>query len=93
MEQRFESIEELRDFLDFLEMKGREIPQWVLNEKDRLERESEINDEEYIFSTMKANNPFMTEEKEKLILEWIMLWKSLMQYFLSHSLRTITMTF
>ena len=46
MEQRFETIEELQDYLDFLEMKGREIPQWVLNEKERLERESAINDEE-----------------------------------------------
>lgn len=67
MEQRFETIEELQDYVDFLEMKGREIPQWVLSEKERLERESAINDEEYIFSTMKANNPFMTEEKEKVV--------------------------
>ena len=67
MEQRFETIEELQDYVDFLEMKGREIPQWVLSEKERLERESAINDEEFIFSTMKANNPFMTEEKEKVV--------------------------
>ena len=69
MEQRFETIEELQDYLDFLEMKGRKIPQWVLSEKERLERESAINDEEYIFSTMKANNPFMTEKKESVIRE------------------------
>ena len=31
MEQRFETIEELQDYLDFLEMKGRKIPQWVLS--------------------------------------------------------------
>ena len=67
MEQRFETIEELQDYVDFLKMKGREIPQWVFREKERLERESTINDEEYIFSTMKAHNPFMTDEKEKVV--------------------------
>ena len=67
MEQRFETIEELQDYVDFLEMKGREIPQWVLDEKERLERESAINDDEFIFSTMKTHNKYMTPEKEKVI--------------------------
>ena len=69
MEQRFETIEELQDYLDYLGMKGREIPQWVLDEKERFERESAITDDEFIFSTMKAHNKFMTSEKENVVRE------------------------
>ena len=71
MGQRFETMQELQDYVDFLESKGREIPQWVNDEKERLERESRITDEEYIFSTMAANNKFMTEEKEKVVREMV----------------------
>lgn len=67
MAQKFETIEELQDYVDFLEMKGREIPQWVLDEKERLERESAVTEDEFIFSTMKAYNKYMTPEKEKVI--------------------------
>ena len=69
MAQQFATIEEVQDYIDFLEMKGKVVPQWVLDEKDCIERESNISDDEFIFGTMAANNPFMTEKKEKELLE------------------------
>lgn len=71
MAQQFATIEELNDYLDFLEMKGKPVPQWVLDEKDRFERENKINDDEYIYSTFAAHNKFMTEEKDKVVREMV----------------------
>lgn len=67
MAQQFNSMEEVQDYIEFLEAKGREVPQWVLDEKERLEQLSNINPDEFIFGTMAANNPFMTEEKEQVV--------------------------
>lgn len=69
MEQRFETLDEVRDYIEFLEMKGREVPQWVLDERQRLEQESQITADEFIFSTMKAHNKFMSPEKEQVVRE------------------------
>lgn len=69
MERRFSNIEECNDYIEFLEMKGRSIPEWVMKEKERIEREDAIPDTEYIFGTMAAHNPFMTDEKEKVVRE------------------------
>lgn len=62
MSQSFANIEEVNDYIDFLEFKKKPIPQWVLDEKERLERENAISDDEYIFGTMAAHNKFMTPE-------------------------------
>lgn len=69
MEQSFANIEEVNDYIDFLEFKKKPIPQWVLDEKERLERENAISDDEYIFGTMAAHNKFMTPEKEQVVRE------------------------
>lgn len=69
MEQQFSNIEECNDYIEFLEMKGKTIPAWVISEKERIERENAIPDTEYIFGTMAAYNPFMTDEKEKVVRE------------------------
>lgn len=69
MEQQFSNIEECNDYIEFLEMKGKTIPAWVISEKERIERENAIPDTEYIFGTMAAHNPFMTDEKEKVVRE------------------------
>ncbi len=69
MAQKFETLEELNDYVDFLTMKGKPIPSWVKDEETRLNRESAINNDEYIFSTMAAHNKFMTPEKEKVVRE------------------------
>jgi hypothetical protein len=47
------------------------VPQWVLDEKERIEMENSIPEDEYIFGTMKANNKFMTEEKEQVVREMV----------------------
>lgn len=69
MEQQFSNIEECNDYIEFLEMRGKTIPTWVISEKERIERENAIPDTEYIFGTMAAHNPFMTDEKEKIVRE------------------------
>ena len=66
---QFPTIEELNDYVEFLQMKGKEIPAWIAEEEERLKRESSISDDEYIFSTMAAHNKFMTPEKEKVVRE------------------------
>ena len=65
MEQQFSNIEECNDYIEFLNIKCKPIPKWVMTEKERIEREDAIPDTEYIFGTMAAHNPFMTEEKKK----------------------------
>lgn len=40
-----------------------------IERKERIERENAIPDTEYIFGTMAAHNPFMTDEKEKVVRE------------------------
>lgn len=67
MEQHFSNLQEAQDYRDFLQMKGREVPAWVQDELTRLE--AAPAPDEYIFSTMKAHNPFMTEEKERVVRE------------------------
>jgi hypothetical protein len=71
MAQQFGSIEEVNDYIDFLEMKGKPIPQWVQEEKARMERENSIPEDEFIFGTMAANNPFMTAEKETVVRDMV----------------------
>ena len=67
MGQTFSNIGECNDYIEFLEMKENPIPDWVKAEKERIERESAIPSTEYIFGTMAAHNPFMTEEKEQVV--------------------------
>lgn len=69
MAQKFENIEELNDYVEYLEMKGKPVPSWVDEEKTRLERENAVTDDEYIFGTMAAHNKFMTDEKEEVVRE------------------------
>lgn len=64
MEQRFDSLEKCLEFIKQLQAFNMPIPPEVLAEKERLEN---IDQEEFIFSTMKAHNVFMTPEKEKVV--------------------------
>ena len=64
MEQKFETLEKCLDFINQLQSFGITVPPEVLAEKERLEN---IDDEEYIFSTMAAHNKFMNEKKEKYV--------------------------
>lgn len=65
----FESIEDVNDYIGYLESMGKAIPAAVMAEKERLERENAITDSEYVFGTMAAHNPFMSEEKEEVVRE------------------------
>lgn len=69
MPQQFANIEELNDYIDFLKARGRALPEWIPEERERIERQNSIPDDEYIFGTMAANNPFMTPEKEQVVRE------------------------
>lgn len=64
---QFSNLQDCLDFIEFLTMKGREIPANVLEEKAILEAEENINEDEFIFSTMAAHNKFMTPEKEQVV--------------------------
>lgn len=69
MNEKFSTLQECLDYIEFLKLKGKEIPQWVLDEKRRLENEQAITDEELIYSTLAAHNPYMTPEKDKVVRE------------------------
>lgn len=56
---QFSNLQDCLDYIEFLTMKGREIPANVLEEKAILEAEENINEDEFIFSTMAAHNKFM----------------------------------
>lgn len=66
---QFTNKQEVLDYIEFLEMKGREVPQHVRDALAEFEAEEQINNEELIFSTMKAHNKFMTPEKEQVVRE------------------------
>ena len=62
----------LDDYLAFeaqLRSFGQEPNAEMLAEKSRLEAAQNLNDEEYIFGTLKVHNQFMTPEKEKVVRE------------------------
>ena len=63
------TIEEIDDYIEYLKTKGKPIPGYIAEERERLMRQSQINQSEYIFGTMAANNKFMTPEKEKVVRE------------------------
>jgi len=64
---KFESLQDCLDYIEWLTQKGRPIPQSVLDEKATLEAMEKVTYKEFIFSTMAANNKFMTAEKEKVV--------------------------
>ena len=66
---QFSSKQEVLDYIEFLQMKGREVPQSAKDALAEFEAEERIDDNELIFSTMAAHNPFMSEEKERVVRE------------------------
>ena len=60
----FQNLQEILDFIKKAEAWGMSIPDTVLAKKAELEEHERINEDEFIFSTMKANNKFMSPEKE-----------------------------
>lgn len=63
----FDTLEAYLAFESQLRSFGQEPTPEMLAEKARLEELANPNQDEYIFSTMKAHNPFMTPEKEECV--------------------------
>jgi hypothetical protein len=60
----FATLQECLDFIKMAESFKMAIPEEVLARKAELEERERINGDEFIFSTMKAHNKFMSPEKE-----------------------------
>ena len=68
---QFETLAEINRFIEMAQSMGMPIPENVMAEKARLEDRERINEDEFIFSTMKAHNKFMSDEKEKCVREMV----------------------
>jgi hypothetical protein len=69
--QVFNSYEEINDYIEYLEFKGKTVAQELYDERDRLKALESVDDSEYIFGTMAANNPFMNPKKEKVVRDMV----------------------
>ena len=65
----FDNLDAYLAFETQLRSFGQEPNAEMLAEKARLEAAQNVNEDEYIFSTMAAHNKFMTPEKEKVVRE------------------------
>ena len=68
---QFDSLQEVLDFIAKAEKYNMTISADVLAEKARLEERERIDENEFIFSTMKAHNKFMSPEKEACVREMV----------------------
>ena len=69
--KQFDTLAKLLDFMHNLEECGMPIPPELYEQKARLEERERIDENEFIFSTMKAHNKFMSEEKEACVREMV----------------------
>lgn len=69
--KQFDTLAKLLDFMHNLEECGMPIPPELYEQKARLEERECIDENEFIFSTMKAHNKFMSEEKEACVREMV----------------------
>lgn len=67
--KQFDTLAKLLDFMHNLEECGMPIPPELYEQKARLEERERIDENEFIFSTMKAHNKFMTDAKEQCVRE------------------------
>jgi len=68
---QFDTLKEVLDFIAMAEKYNMPITNEVLAEKARLEERERIDEGEFIFSTMKAHNKFMSPEKEACVREMV----------------------
>lgn len=71
MPQQFDKLIDCLNFINQMKSYGIEPTPELLAEKERLEALENLNPDEYIFGTMKMNNPFMTEEKEQVVRDMV----------------------
>lgn len=67
----FDTLAECLKFIQLKERLGEPVSEAVWAEKARLEERERIDENEFIFSTMKANNRFMSDEKEQCVREMV----------------------
>lgn len=68
---QFDSLDAVLQFIETAQKFGMPVPLEVLAEKARLEDKERIDENEFIFSTMKAHNKFMSSEKEQCVREMV----------------------
>ena len=68
---QFQTLAECLKFIEQLKQFNMPVPEEVYAEKARLEERERIDENEFIFSTMKAHNKFMSEEKESCVREMV----------------------
>ena len=69
--KEFKSLQEVLDFIAMAEQYGMPVTDEVLAQKAKLEEKERIDEDEFIFSTMKAHNKFMSPEKELCVREMV----------------------
>lgn len=69
--QVFNSYEEINEYIEYLEFKGRPVAAELIAERDRLKALEAVDETEYIFGTMAANNKFMSDKKEKVVRDMV----------------------
>ena len=69
--KEFKSLQECLDFIAMAEQYGMPVTDEVLAQKAKLEERERIDEDEFIFSTMKAHNKFMSPEKELCVREMV----------------------
>ena len=61
---QFQTLAECLQFIEYLTQYNIPVPPEVMAEKEKLEERERIDENEFIFTTMKSHNCFMSEEKE-----------------------------
>ena len=68
---QFQTLAECQKFIEQLKSFNMPVPDEVYAEKKRLEERERIDENEFIFSTMKSHNKFMSDEKEACVREMV----------------------
>ena len=68
---QFQTLAECLQFIEHLKQYNIPIPPEVMAEKEMLEERERIDENEFIFTTMKSHNRFMSEEKEKCVRDMV----------------------
>lgn len=68
---QFQTLAECLQFIEHLKQYNIPVPPEVMAEKEMLEERERIDENEFIFTTMKSHNRFMSEEKEQCVREMV----------------------
>ena len=68
---QFQTLAECLQFIEHLKQYSIPVPPEVMAEKEMLEERERIDENEFIFTTMKSHNRFMSEEKEQCVRDMV----------------------